>query len=283
MSDLSLILAALYLRGAPRSAEVRRSGWPEVLKVVRRACADRASAADALRNAGMWSEAVILEPRLLDWAERQFEEGAVLTAADHEYPARWIRVLGPSAPPALWKQGEVPPMPSISIVGSRQISTAVSRFCTQAARIAAESGFVIVSGRAEGCDRAAARGAGSALVEILPHGINHARGRVEGCVLSTCPPYEVFSSPAAMERNALIYAASSHTLIGQAQFKEGGTWHGAVHAVRLRLSQLLIRRSEGPGMRALAALGGAWLDAPSDLPAAMRSSSVQRELFDQAV
>lgn len=283
MRELSIVLAALYLRGGPRPIELRRSAWPEVLKALRRCSADLLSASDALRDAGMWAEALVLaEPGLLSWAERKYEKGSVLTPADAEYPCRWVRVLGSGAPPALWKVAEIPPIPLIGIVGSRHIPRAVARFCTEVARTGVELGFGIVSGRAEGCDRAGAKGAGDTLVEIVPYGLDHLRGRA-GCVLSVCAPDESFSSAAAMERNALIYAAASHTVVGHARFKEGGTWHGAVHAVRNRLSRLLVRRSEEPGMRALAGLGGAWLDRPSDLYTSLKAAGPQGELFDHAV
>jgi predicted Rossmann fold nucleotide-binding protein DprA/Smf involved in DNA uptake len=104
-----------------------------------------------------------------------------------------------------------------------------------------------------------------------------------GCYLSVAGPGELFSSALAMERNALIYAASSHTVIGQARFKEGGTWHGAVHASRSRLSTLLVRKSEDPAMRALVALGGVWLESPRELGIALKSNGPQGQLFESAV
>lgn len=286
MNDLAVTLTALYLRGASRPVEMRRSNWPDVLKALRRRGSSVGESADALQNAGCWAEALILQsPGLIDWARALVEDERVLTAADAGYPFRWLRVLGSAAPPALWRSGEVPSLPSVSVVGSRVVPGGIARFCDRVAREAVASGFGIVSGRADGCDRAAATGAikaGGGLVEILPHGIDLARPS-PGCLLSVCAPDEAFSAVAAMERNALIYAASSHTIVGHARFKEGGTWHGAMHAVRTRLSTLIVRRSEDLAMRSLVALGGVWLDSPTDLGAALRAQGPQRQLFDSAV
>lgn len=286
MTDLAVTLAALYLRGAPRPVELRRSNWPDVLRALRRSGSSASEAAEALQDAGCWAEALILQtPGLMDWARGHVEADRVLTAADAGYPFRWLRVLGSAAPPALWRSGEVPALPSVSVVGSRVVSGGVARFCDGVAREAVSLGFGIVSGRAEGCDRAAALGAtkaGGVVVEVLPHGIDLARPSA-GCLLSVCAPDEAFSAVAAMERNALIYASSSHTIVGHARFKEGGTWHGAMHAVRARLSTLVVRRSEDLAMRSMVALGGVWLDSPKDLGAALRAQGPQRRLFDSAV
>lgn len=90
--------------------------------------------------------------------------------------------------------------------------------------------------------------------------------------LSICPPGETFSRARAMERNALIYAAGEATVIGQSKFRRGGTWHGAVAALRSRSGRLLIRRpsksdSEDTKLaaRALVALGASYLDSPANL------------------
>lgn len=287
MYDLSIVLAALYLRGAPRAVELRRAAWPEVLRSLRKQACSPDKASEALREAGFWAEALVLEgDGLLDWAREQFDLGSVLTAVDNEYPCRWVRVLGTGAPPALWRLGAVSASPSLSIVGSRDIPNSVGQFCHRVGREASRLGFSVVSGRAEGCDRAAAggaRAAGGDVIEILPHGIALTRTPVAGCLLSVCAPEEPFSAATAMERNALIYAASSHTVIGHSRFKEGGTWTGAIHASRARLSSLIVRRSPDIAMRSLVALGGAWLDSPAGLASAIKTQRPQRELFEQAI
>jgi|SRR5579862_4429228 len=287
MEAIAVILAALYLRGMRRPSEPRRGAWLEVSRTLRRTSCAPGHAAEALRDAGFWAEALVLEtPGLLAWAASQVDRGRVLSVADCDYPCRWLRVLGASAPPVLWKSGVMPLVPCVSVVGSRIVAAAVSHFCFAVAGEAGRLGFGVVSGRAPGCDRAAAKGArsaGAGLVEILPYGINMTESSAAGCLLSVCAPDDPFSAAAAMERNALIYAASSHTVIGQARFKEGGTWHGAVGAARSRLSTLVVRRSPDIAMRSLASLGGVWLDEPADLAKVLKVRGPQGELFASAV
>jgi predicted Rossmann fold nucleotide-binding protein DprA/Smf involved in DNA uptake len=251
---------------------------------LRRAGGDPAAAGDALRDGGLWPEALVLDtPGILRWAEELVDGERALTAVDHEYPGRWLRVLGESAPPALWRVGELSPLPSISVVGSRTVPSSVTRFCFEVGREAVRLGFAVVSGRAEGCDRASTKGARSvkgSVIEILPHGIELISPPRSGCYLSVCAPEELFSAATAMERNTLIYAASSHAVVGHARFKEGGTWTGAINAVRNRHTTLIVRHSDEPGMRALAGLGGVWLEVPSALGAALKAKAAQRELFD---
>ncbi|HEY0866475.1 MAG TPA: hypothetical protein VGE01_03805, partial [Fimbriimonas sp.] len=100
IDSLAPILAALYLRGAPRETGLLASRWPIVLRALR-THPERPSA--ALRDAGLWMESVVAEDAgLLRWAERQIAGSLCLTVVDPEYPARWLSVLGHRAPPAVW-------------------------------------------------------------------------------------------------------------------------------------------------------------------------------------
>ena len=271
------MLAALYLRGAPRSFELRKAAWVGVQRSLRVRSCGLADAADALRADGFWAEALTLEtPGLLSWAEEQCGLGGVLTALDGAYPARWLQVLGASAPPALWISGALPPPPFLAIVGSREISSAVFRFCRECGGAAVKAGYSIGSGGAKGCDRAAVSGIQcSAAVEIVPYGLSLKgcgedsckESYSEGiCRLSVCAPDEEFTTGSAMERNTLIYALGDAAIIGHARFKTGGTWHGAIEAHRRRLTRLMVRSdSRNVAHRALIALGAVGLRSPGDL------------------
>jgi predicted Rossmann fold nucleotide-binding protein DprA/Smf involved in DNA uptake len=260
-----LALAALYLPGLERAIEPSRRYWPATECIVCR-FPDRPSLAAAeLRRAGMSLEAMLLEDaRLLLRAERVLARGFVLTAACPGYPPRWRQLFGAAAPPALWRRGEMPSRPCFSIVGSRHVPAEVKSWCEDVAREALSLGFSICSGAAVGCDHAALGAAGEAAVSILPHGLDHAP-RLESCLLSACPPPAEFSSAAAMERNALIYSIGGIAAVGHARFKQGGTWIGAVTALRRRLCRLIVRGSDSPATRALVALGASPLSLPGDL------------------
>lgn len=299
MRDLSVPLAALYLRGLARPVEVPRAGWPVALRALRRAACALEDSAEALRSAGLWAEALLLdERRLVEAALQLWSDGEALTAADPGYPARWLGVLGTGAPPALWRRGEVPLGPSVSLAGSRSIGPDIRAFCRDVGGEAARLGYTLVSGGAVGCDREGASGAfaggafagsglgrgafAGAVVEVLPFGVDLAPPS-PACRLSVAPLGAEFSTAQAMERNALLYAASPFTILGGAKLRVGGAWHGAAHALRHRLSQVLVRASAEPGSRALVALGGAWLARPSDLEAILAAPPAPVGLFDQAV
>lgn len=287
-NEHAAILAALYLRGLA-SVEMARHRWPAVLSLLRRECAGLLSAESALRRAGFREEALALGSMgALGRAEHLVASGCVLTPASEGYPSRWRVALGWSAPAALWKRGPMPEGPFVTIVGSRQVPRPVWRFVESTAAKALCMGYAVSSGGAPGCDSAAAMAvvkarwqafSGTPLVEIWPCGLQTRRTRRPGCVLSLCPPHEVFSSAAAMERNALLYALGEVSLVGQARFREGGTWHGAVEAHRRRIGRLAVRWDPGdPAARALRALGAFPLEAPEDLGAALQYEGSQPRL-----
>lgn len=269
--DHSTVLSALYLRGCPVSAVGSSArGWRAVLRELRLAAASAGEAEQVLRKAGLWSEAARLScPGLLSWAERLVGSGRVLTVASPLYPRRWLHVLQLSAPPAIWIAGEWPATPMVGVVGSRVPSRESRLFASQVGEAAARAKVALVSGGAAGIDRASVRGSLSAdgpAVEVLPFGLSHAHGAREGvCRVSVCAPSEPFSSVGAMERNALIFAASQATLVVQPRLREGGSWHGATSALRRHLCEVRVFRQVGnPACTALEALGAVPVTTPAE-------------------
>lgn len=254
----SAVLAALYLRGLPSGAAappVRQ--WPNVLAVLRRAGVQGAppecpsELADRLREAGFWQEASRLMD-ILRWRQALLllERGQVLSVEDSGYPEPW-RARGGVSPPVLWRQpgrvalAECPSF--IAVVGSRRISRPVRAFAERAGERLVASGRTLISGGAVGCDRAAARGAaseGGAVVELLPCGFDRSvPSSAERW--SLVAPGEGFSTALAMERNLLLYAASERSLVVHARFREGGSWQGAVAALRAKVGPIFVRE---PGL-----------------------------------
>lgn len=98
-------------------------------------------------------------------------------------------------------------------------------------------------------------------------------GDVRVAFVSAQAPEEGFSRAAAMERNALIYAFGAGAVVAHARYREGGTWHGAIDALRRR-HRLVVRAPDPdasstgapPGFveasRALIALGAMRADSP---------------------
>jgi len=273
-------LGALYLRGLPGPLDVRRACWGGVDAAVRAAGPGLGSLAGVLREVGFTAEAWVLDaPGVLARAEDEVGARRVLTACSGSYPRRWLDVLGHTAPPAVWVRGSVPCIPFVAVVGSRAVPAAARRFARQVAEASVASGYAVVSGGAAGCDRAAAGGAGGALLEIVPCGLAHRRAGTGGEV-SVCAPYEPFSSATAMERNGLVYAASDLAVVVHARFKKGGTWHGAVDALRRRLAPLAVRWvKHDSAARALVALGASPMQTPSNLLQILASNPREGGLF----
>lgn len=250
-------LVALYLRGLSPSAGVAPRAWPEVLSVLRRAGVggqapvDPSDLAEVLRDAGLWREAVgLANPQRWGFARDLVARGQAFSVESARYPARW-RSRGGSAPPALWRKAgpASPPVDATSeigcIVGSRDIARPVRSFAARAGEVVSEAGRLVLSGGAVGVDRAAVQAAmeaGGSAVELLACGFDHAiPSRAERWSLAA--PGEPFSTPLAMERNLLLYAAAERSLVVHARFRAGGSWHGAVAALRSRVGPIFVREA----------------------------------------
>lgn len=280
----AIALAGLYLPGLEgRPHDVPKRSWRAVLGVVLRSACPLGRAAGELRAAGLWAEALVLEaPGVLSLAERLVEAERVVTAFSDGYPQRWLKFE--FAPPAIYCAGGMGlgDASFLSIVGSRVVSAGVRAFAAEVGLEAARFGYTVFSGGAAGCDKAGVSRVGT-FVELLPRGLNGLEPNDGGCRLSLRPFREPFSVGAAMERNALIYAASEHSVVAHARFKQGGTWTGATEALRRKLTRLIVRRDLGElGHRALASLGAFELEAPAQLKEALEAQGGQQDLFGDA-
>jgi predicted Rossmann fold nucleotide-binding protein DprA/Smf involved in DNA uptake len=138
------------------------------------------------------------------------------------------------------------------------------------AKEAAARGLPVVSGGARGIDQAsmeAAIAVGGSAVGVLADSLSRqvAKPDVRSAILEgrlcLCTPYKPsagFSVANAMGRNRLIYALSDLTLVVASDNGRGGTWEGAVEAIRGRLTDVVIWEGAGagPGNPVLIALSG---------------------------
>jgi predicted Rossmann fold nucleotide-binding protein DprA/Smf involved in DNA uptake len=301
---MRVVLVALYLRGGPAIPRVSRRNWRSIWRLLKREVCLPSEAEDVLRAHGYRDEAAALSAfGRLEWAGQVMEANLALTVDDPEYPRRWETVLGDGAPPALWSAGALTRLPYVAIVGSRDISPVLAAGVRVVAERLTGGGFTVISGGARGVDRAA-RGAGT--VEILPFGlplscdasancgpgrnsmldfkVTRQTGGPQGPLLSLCTPGEAFSRAAAMERNTLIYAAAEVAYVAHARLLEGGSWHGAVNALRRRLCPVLV--GPCPAARALQSLGAYLVESPEQVVAFAKNPPQERHLwscFDGAV
>jgi hypothetical protein len=272
-------LCALYLRGAPGDAAIApiapcsRRRWPLVADALRASCPDLQTLSDALRSRGLYDEAAVIgSPRVLERALDLCSCGRVLTFLDPRYPVGWTDALGAGAPPCAWVRGDLPLAAAVGVVGSRCLDSSDRAFGSAVGRLLMRTGRTLVSGGAVGADSVAldaalSCGGESRCVEIVPFGLEHAAPREGVCQLSVCEPWAPFSTGQAMERNALIYAYGRRTVVVRSRLRAGGTWHGAVDALRRRLGDLYVRaRCGDAAAAALCALGGVGVSGVGQLP-----------------
>ncbi|MBS1704393.1 MAG: DNA-processing protein DprA [Armatimonadetes bacterium] len=283
----AIALCTIYGRGGPNWVQnPPRYRWAMVLDLMQSQGLSASGAASALIRKGLHEEAALLrDSQRLEWAHQCCARGKILTPAHPGYPLLWRRRLMAQTPPVVFVRGTLPSGTTVGIVGSRVLNASERKFARTAGASASRNNLTVVSGGANGTDQyavMACAAAGGATVEIWPYGLGStdAAARLHRpaptCALSLCADSEPFSSGMALARNLLIYAMSSQAIVVAARFKTGGSWHGAVDALRRRVTPIWVRQGVADpetqrGAAALVGLGAMPLveAAPSSLDAVM--------------
>ncbi len=251
------------------------------LRMTRRdASAEQRLTEDYLRSLGYPAPAA---ERIVSLLERQATldvflaraaaQGIVpLTRLSPQFPARLRRL---EAPAVFFLRGELPEGPFLSLVGSRALLPENRRFAEEIGVLAAREGFTLVSGGANGADRAAQEAclaAGGQVLCIVPDELTRHRPAPrltycseDGCTLA-------FTNARALHRNHLIHALGERTFVAQCALRTGGTWAGTTDNLRRGLSPVFVFHDGSPAAAELAGMGAELLSkAPSslaELPAA---------------
>jgi predicted Rossmann fold nucleotide-binding protein DprA/Smf involved in DNA uptake len=205
----------------------------------------------------------------------------VVASVDDGYPQALVDRLGRLAPPLLYLVGDPALLQAdkLGIVGSREVGEEAAAVTRHAAAAAVEAGLGVVSGAAKGVDRLAMRAAldaGGTAVGVLADSLvrmtrdPEVRRAVTDGRLCLCTPYKPtapFSIANAMGRNKLIYALSKATLVVAAGAETGGSWSGAVEAIRQATAPVLVWTGSGagPGNPLLSRRGGIGVGRLADL------------------
>ncbi|MBI2927269.1 MAG: DNA-protecting protein DprA [Verrucomicrobia bacterium] len=206
--------------------------------------------ADLLGRAGH----VVLE------LENLFSRGMwAVTRVDEQYPAKLRDTLKHQAPTVLFGGGDIGLLrrAGLAVVGSRDIDAAGIAFAQEVGRKAAAAKRPVVAGGARGTDRLAMQAALEAggqafgvLADSLERTFRQADVRqflLEGQLVLLTPyaPTAGFSVGAAMGRNKIIYGLAEHAVVVSSDFQTGGTWAGAVEALKAGWCPVFARAGDG--------------------------------------
>ena len=247
--------------------------------------------------------------RLAMELERLFGSGLwAVTRVDEYYPAKLRDTLKHQAPSVLFGAGDIQLLrrSGVAVIGSRNIDEAGSAFAQEVGRKCAVAKVAVVSGGARGTDRIAMQAALEAdgvsfgvLADSLERTVRTPDVReflLEGRLVLLTPyaPTAGFSVGAAMGRNKTVYGLSDFAVVVSSDFQTGGTWAGAVEALKADWCPVFVRDGDGvpKGNPALQKLGAMAMTADdlanaSDLPAWAKAQASQppvaKDLFDFAL
>lgn len=194
-----------------------------------------------------------------------------VTGVGRSYPERLRTRLGDAAPVVLHGAGDMTALGTdgLGVVGSRNVTEEGSKVAQALALLAVKSQMPVISGAARGVDRDAmnsAFDAGGQVVGVLADSLQRTVGKsgmrkgiVRGqiCLITPFAPDVGFSVGNAMARNKIIYGLAGCTVVVASDQDSGGTWAGAVEALKNGYGRVAswVGDGSGPGNRALVEQG----------------------------
>jgi DNA processing protein len=195
----------------------------------------------------------------------------VVTRVDERYPSELKGTLKHQAPTVLFGAGDWQLLArgGVAVVGSRNIDEAGTAFAQCVGRKAAAAQLQVVSGGARGTDRLAMGAAlepGGKAVGVVADSLERTVRQpdlrqllLDGQLALVTPyaPAAGFSVGAAMGRNKVIYGLADFAVVVSSDFQTGGTWAGAVEALKARWCPVFVREGGNvpKGNRELLKLG----------------------------
>lgn len=182
----------------------------------------------------------------------------IVTRADKEYPKVLKKNLGKLSPPLFYYVGDIEIANStfIGFVGSRSVNENDIEVTSKIVKNVVNNKYSIVSGGAKGIDSIASEDAianGGIAMEFLSDSlirkikdpkVNKYVREQRLLVLSAAKPDAGFNVGNAMARNKYIYASSIATVVMKADFKKGGSWAGAIEALKNKWTNVYCWKNE---------------------------------------
>lgn len=170
----------------------------------------------------------------------------IIARSDEDYPERLRKRLKEKRPPVLFGCGskELLADGGVAIVGSRDADDVGLAFAEELGDIAANTGYVVVSGGSRGVDQKAMLGAlkrGGNVVGVLGDSLLRAASSADHrdfllsgnlTLVSPFNPEFRFDISRAMGRNKCIYCLADGAVVVSSAFRKGGTWNGATECLK---------------------------------------------------
>lgn len=194
----------------------------------------------------------------------------IVTVLSNRYPIMLKRVLKDKKPPVLFYAGDIDLVNKVGIglVGSRNVSEDGRTYTKKMVEKAADEHMIVFSGGAKGVDEISEKAAiesGTASVSFVADSIYtkikkseimNAMSDGRMLLLSDIKPDVGFSIGRAMNRNKYIYASSLVTFVVESDYEKGGTWNGAMEALKKEWGNICVRDVEIKGNQMLIENGG---------------------------
>ncbi len=183
-----------------------------------------------------------------------------LTRISAGYPQRLYDALGLDSPGCLWYQGDptVLTLPTVALVGSRELLPENREFAREVGRQAALQGYVLVSGNARGADQAAQNAcleAGGKVISVVADALVEHPCKENVLCISENDFDTPFSAQRALSRNRIIHSLGRVTFVAQCGYQAGGTWDGTVKNLRFGYSPVYCYADCSPAHGLLAEMG----------------------------
>lgn len=201
------------------------------------------------------------------------------------YPLVLRKRLGEESPGVLWANGNLSLLcePTVSLVGSRELSEDNRAFAWEVGRQAALQGYTLVSGNARGADRTAQDSClenGGKVISVVADELRKYSGGEKVLYLSEDGFGEGFSSLRALSRNRVIHGLGLKTFVAQASLGMGGTWDGTVKNLRFGWSDVFCFKDGSEAAIQLHQMG-AELVTQKDLASIYDLQSSEINIFDR--
>ena len=203
----------------------------------------------------------------------------IVTRADRDYPKMIKDKLGRKCPPLFYYVGNLNLLNKdiVSFVGSRHIDDHDISLTESLVNDLVKRNFVITSGGAKGVDRTATEKAiciGASAIEFVSDSmikrirdinvVNAIRDE-RMLIVSHINPSAGFSIGEAMARNKYIYCSSFATIVIKSDENKGGTWAGAVEALKNKYDNVYcVYNDNYSGNKKLIEMGAKRLDSIDD-------------------